>query len=99
MLYCGRSSEVYFWVQILADVTGFGMKRLAKDVEAPLGDCFLAGLGTGVIDRPERIKEWLEFRSTVLPEADTASLYRDYYEIFKELYRNTAELARRLVDL
>ncbi len=88
-----------FWVQILADVTGFGMKRLAKDVEAPLGDCFLAGLGTGVIDRPERIKEWLEFRSTVLPEADTASLYRDYYEIFKELYRNTAELARRLVDL
>lgn len=88
-----------FWVQILADVTGFGMKRLSKNTEAPMGDAFLAGLGTGLIDKPERIKDWLQFKPTVKPQSESTARYGEYYEIFKELYVATKCLSGKLAQL
>ncbi|MDK2897652.1 MAG: ribulokinase [Candidatus Atribacteria bacterium] len=88
-----------FWVQIFADITGFDMKRLSKDVEAPLGDAFLAGLGTGVIDRPETIKEWVDFRPVIKVNQKNRQIYDKYYDIFRELYDNTKGTMKKLARL
>jgi xylulokinase len=75
------------------------MKRLSKDVEAPFGDAFLAGLGTGVIDKPERIKEWVSFRPVIEVDPEHHRIYTRYYELFKELYQSTREVMQKLAEL
>ncbi len=95
----GGVARSSFWVQIFADVTGFNMKRLSKDVEAPFGDAFLAGLGTGVIDKPERIKDWASFRPVIEVDPESHKTYTRYYELFKELYLSTREVMQKLAEL
>jgi len=75
------------------------MKRLANDVEAPFGDAFLAGLGTKVIDKPERIKEWVKFRNELEPAKENSVIYNKYYEIYKELYEKTKETMSKASEL
>ncbi|WP_448536371.1 FGGY-family carbohydrate kinase [Pseudothermotoga sp.] len=84
------------WVQIFADVTGFKMRQVASLVEAPFGDAFLAGLGTGVIDKPERIKEWVKYREPVEPRSENKKVYDKYYEIYLQLYERTKDLMQAL---
>ena len=88
-----------FWVQILADVTGFSMKRLDKDVEAPLGDAFLAGLGTGIFSSSEEIKKWINFKPTTYVDPQTHKIYGKYFEIFRELYADTKKVTTKLVNI
>lgn len=95
----GGVARSSFWVQIFADITGFDMKRLSKDVEAPFGDAFLAGLGTGVIDQPERIKEWVNFRPTIRVNQENRHIYDRYYPIYRELYENTKATMKKLAEL
>ncbi len=92
----GGVARSEFWVKIFADVTGFNMKRLSKDVEAPFGDAFLAGLGTKVIDKPEKIKEWVKFRNEIKTDEKNHEIYDGYYKIFRELYERTKDLIGRL---
>ncbi|HSV32157.1 MAG TPA: FGGY-family carbohydrate kinase [Atribacteraceae bacterium] len=95
----GGVAKSTFWVQIFADITGFNMKRLAKDVEAPFGDAFLAGLGSGVIDSPERIKDWIEFRPLIEVNRGNQAVYTRYYELFLELYKSTKTVMKKLAEL
>ncbi len=95
----GGVAKSTFWVQIFADITGFNMKRLAKDVEAPFGDAILAGLGAGIIESPEKIKDWIEFRPLIEVNQENHKRYTKYYELFLELYQGTKEVMRKLVEL
>jgi len=92
----GGVSKSTVWVRIFADVTGYKMRQVASLVEAPFGDAFLAGLGTGIIDKPERIKEWVKYKEPVEPDLENKKIYDTYYEIFKELYDKTKELMWKL---
>ncbi|AEH51192.1 FGGY-family carbohydrate kinase [Pseudothermotoga thermarum] len=92
----GGVSKSNVWVKIFADVTGFKMRQVASLVEAPFGDAFLAGLGVGVIDRPERIKEWVRYKEVVEPDPQNKQIYDKYYEIFKELYESVKHLMPKL---
>jgi len=92
----GGVSKSSVWVKIFADVTGFKMRQVASLVEAPFGDAFLAGLGTGVIDKPERIKEWVKYREPVEPDSENKKVYDRYYEIYRELYERTKDLMAKL---
>ncbi len=92
----GGVARSEFWVKIFADVTGFNMKRLSKDVEAPLGDAFIAGLGTGVIDKPERIKEWIEFRPLIRVDKENHKIYNEYYKVYLEAYQRIKNIFPKL---
>ncbi|MDY0135244.1 MAG: hypothetical protein RBS14_06110, partial [Atribacterota bacterium] len=59
----------------------------------------LAGLGTGVIDKPERIKEWVDFRPTIKVNQDNHHIYDQYYSIYRELYENTKATMKKLADI
>lgn len=80
------------WDKIFADITGFKMKQVSSLVEAPFGDAFLAGLGVGLIDRPERIKEWVVHKEPIAPDPDNQKIYEKQYAIFRQLYERTKEL-------
>nr|WP_211250101.1 FGGY-family carbohydrate kinase [Mesoaciditoga lauensis] len=92
----GGVARSEFWVKIFADVTGFNMKRLSEDVEAPLGDAFLAGLGTKIIDGPEKIKEWIKFKSETKVNKENHKIYNNYYKIFLELYEKNKDLMSKI---
>lgn len=95
-LIVGGVARSEFWVKIFADVTGFNMKRLLKDVEAPLGDAFLVALGTKIVDKPEKIKEWIKFRPLIKADKKNTKIYEKYYKIYLETYRKLKNIFPKL---
>ena len=95
----GGVAKSDYWTQIFADVTGYGMKRLVNDVEAPYGDAFLAGLGTKLFEKPEEIKGWIKFRQEILPREEITKTYEKYYQIYKELYEETKGTMRKISEM
>ncbi|MDI6862526.1 MAG: hypothetical protein QMC97_04000 [Pseudothermotoga sp.] len=56
----------------------------------------MAGLGTGVIDKPERIKEWVKYKEPVEPRSENKKVYDRYYQIYLQLYERTKDLMEAL---
>ncbi len=90
----GGGAKSDLWTGILADVTRYEMVRLEGNVEAPLGDAFLAGLGVGVFEDRHEIKEWVKPTEPVKP--DEKPVYDDLFELYKSLYERTKDLMGRL---
>ncbi|NLL37821.1 MAG: FGGY-family carbohydrate kinase [Fretibacterium sp.] len=88
----GGPARSDLWTQIFADATGYAMKRLDRDVEATLGDAFLAGLGVGVFKEPGEIKKWLGFRETLKSDPENNKAYGRHFELYKKLYQQTREI-------
>ncbi|MCF8001275.1 MAG: FGGY-family carbohydrate kinase [Halanaerobiales bacterium] len=88
IILVGGVSKSKIWPQIIADVTGQPVRIIKDDVEAPLGDALLAGLGTGVFNEPTVIKDWLEFKEPIIPDEENNKIYEKYYEQYKDVYLN-----------
>ncbi len=86
MILVGGVAKSRVWPQILADVTGYPIKMVKSATEAPLGDALLAGLGTGVVDCPEVIKDWLEFQAPIQPSKENKKIYDRYFSEYKQIY-------------
>lgn len=82
----GGASSSVLWTQILADITGKKMVCMSPATEAPLGDAFLAGIGSGVVPGFDAIHRWAEPCREVYPNKENAAIYADYYEIYKSMY-------------
>ena len=93
---CAKSD---LWTQIFADVTGYNIKRLSQDVEAPFGDAFLAGLGVGLFKDAREIKKWLGFREPAKTDVKTHGIYSKYYGLYKRLYEQTREIMAELAEI
>jgi len=92
----GGASKSDIWTQIFADVTGYTMKRTKQDVEAPLGDAFLSGLGTGVFHDSGDIKKWIKFKENTPPDISNKKVYDKYFSLYKQLYESTKEVMKEL---
>lgn len=90
----GGGAKSDLWVKILADVTGLDMVKVRGNVEAPLGDAFLSGLGIGVFKDKHEIKRWVDYEDPVVSEKQ--QIYEKLYEIYKDLYKHTKEDMWRL---
>ncbi|MBO8161461.1 MAG: FGGY-family carbohydrate kinase [Thermosipho sp. (in: Bacteria)] len=95
-LIVGGVAKSTVWVSIFADVTGYKMRKISSNVEAPYGDAFLAGLGVGAIESEEKIKEWVKFTEPIVPNLDNKKVYDKYYEIYKKLYERNKEVFKAL---
>ncbi|MCG8529800.1 MAG: hypothetical protein MI749_03955, partial [Desulfovibrionales bacterium] len=92
----GGAAKSMIWPQILADVTGYPVKIIKNDVEAPLGDALLAGLGTGVIDEPQVLSNWLEYDIIIEPDQKNHQVYNKYYDEYKRVYLSLQENMHRM---
>jgi xylulokinase len=93
----GGVAKSTVWNKIFADITGYKMRQVSSLVEAPFGDAFLAGLGVGLIDKPERIKDWVKFRDPISPDPNHREIYEKQYSLFRELYEKTKETMWKMV--
>ncbi|PWJ47140.1 FGGY-family carbohydrate kinase [Faecalicatena contorta] len=85
----GARSEL--WKQIFADVTGLPVYTPIQDIEAPLGDAFLAAVGSGSIREYSVIESWITMKPAVLPNKQHHLAYKEYFELYKELYLKLKE--------
>ena len=82
----GGGSKSPLWKQIFADMTGVPVFSPVNTAEAPLGDAFLAGIGTGIIPDYNLITKWVEFDEPVEPDRSNNLKYQKYFEVYKDLY-------------
>lgn len=99
IILSGGVSQSELWPQIFADVTGYPIKIIKDDVEAPLGDALLAGLATGVFESPEVIKEWLDFKPPIEPSYENYKIYDEYFDQYLDIYQNLKGNMKKLSNL
>jgi sugar (pentulose or hexulose) kinase len=99
LIIVGGGSKSMNWPQIYADVTGYPVRIIKNDVEAPLGDAVLAGIATGIIPDPHVLKDWLEFEEPIQPNPENTKIYDQYYEEYKKLYVNAKDIMKRVTNI
>lgn len=95
----GGVANSELWTKIFADVTGYNMIKLSDNIEAPLGDAFLVGLGTGIFKKPEEIKKWIKIESKIESKKENFKKYDQYYQLFLELYESTKDIMHKISKL
>jgi xylulokinase len=92
----GGATRSPLWTKMFSDVTGYPIKTLAQNVEAPYGDALLAGVGTGVLDSYKRIKDWVRFDRTIYPDKKAKKIYDQYFIEYKKAYETLKEIMNTL---
>lgn len=95
----GGATRSKLWKQIFADVTGATICCSEMNVEAPIGDALLAGIGTGVITEYEDVKKWVDFSDIVEPNPEMHERYNAYFELYKKLYLALKSTMKEMSDL
>jgi xylulokinase len=98
LILAGGVVKSPLWKQIFADVTGYRIVTPDKDVEANLGDVFLAGVGTGTLEY-EALRSWVRFGDEIMPDPKRHAIYTKYFEQYKRLYENTKYNMQDIAEL
>lgn len=99
VLAIGGGAQSELWRRIVSDVTGITQQYVSNPIGSPLGSAYLAGLGTGVFDDPERLAQATSVAETTEPDAETKATYDEYYSIYRSLYESSKEHVHRLAAL
>jgi len=75
------------------------MAYIALAPGAPLGDALLAGVGTGVLEKFEVIKEWVKVTEMTKTNPENKAIYDRYYNIYKKLYEANSEIFKLLSQI
>lgn len=95
----GGGAQSDLWRQIVSDVTGVAQQYVANPVGSPLGGAYLAGLGTGVFDGLDHLRENTTVARTTKPNTAATETYDDYYEVYRDLYPAMKDEMHRLAAL
>lgn len=99
IILVGGGARSAIWKQIFADVTGLAVYTPATEIEAPLGDAFLAAAGAGFITDFDCIHTWVTMNPPVLPNKENHELYKKHFAIYKKLYPALKELMAERSEL
>ncbi len=92
----GGASRSTLWRQIFADVLGMPIVYSAQNVEAPLGDAFMAAMAAGSVCDYTEIRNWVEFGQTVRPNWENHRIYSELFSLYKKLYPACKETMHKL---
>lgn len=99
LIVVGGAAFSDMWMQIIADVTGYPVLTIKEEVEAPLGDCFLAAKAVGIIQSAETIKKWFNLEARATPNAENHEKYNQLFNTYRSIYRNLKKDMHQLYDL
>lgn len=99
IILVGGGARSTIWKQIFADVTGLPVVTPKQEIEAPLGDAFLAALGSGHIQDYQTIHSWISMNEPIYPNHIAHQKYNNCYSLYKELYPNLKELMSKRLDI
>jgi len=92
----GGGTKSPLWLQIVSDINGFAQKVPEITVGASYGDALMAGLGIGAIKKPEDIESLIKIKYIVEPDLNKYEKYKEYKEIYKELYLRNKDIMHKL---
>ncbi|MGN0485369.1 MAG: FGGY-family carbohydrate kinase [Lachnospiraceae bacterium] len=95
----GGGARSAIWKQIFADVTGLPILTPVQEIEAPLGDAFMAAMGAGYIDDFSEMASWITMSPAIMPNEANHKQYIKYYTLYKELYPNLKEIMSKRADM
>jgi xylulokinase len=87
------------WMQMVSDIAGIEQHIPAQQIGAAYGDAFLAGVGVGLFGSTRDAGRWVQMQQIVKPDASTHARYSHYYEVYRQVYRETAASMHRLGEL
>jgi xylulokinase len=91
----GARSDV--WLQVLADVTGRVVERVAHAQQAgAIGAALLGAVATGHLGGVAAIKRAVRVSARFVPQRAHADVYARAYRAFRELYPAVSRAARTL---
>jgi sugar (pentulose or hexulose) kinase len=99
LIVVGGAAFSDMWMQIIADVTGYPVLTIKEEVEAPLGDCFLAAKAVGIIQNAEQIKQWFTLEARAEPDAKAHEKYNALFNTYRSIYKNIKGDMHQLYDL
>lgn len=99
LIVVGGAAFSDMWMQIIADVTGYPVLTIKEEVEAPLGDCFLAAKAVGIIQNTDTIKKWFNLEARATPNAENHEKYNQLFKTYRSIYRNLKKDMHQLYDL
>jgi xylulokinase len=95
----GGGTKSPLWSQILCDVFGMPLSKLAVD-DAAFGSALLAGVAAGYMDgSPEAIRNLVKIERDFRPDREIHQLYSQYFEIYHSVARNLAETNHKIASL
>lgn len=92
----GGGAQSPLWRQIVSDITGTTQEYVTNPIGAPLGDAYLAGLGTGVFTDLDSIEDATSTAARTVQNPERKEIYDEYYEVYRDLYPQTRESMHRL---
>lgn len=100
LVVTGGAAKSDFWMQLKADITGKTVVVPAVTETSCLGAAILAGMGTGVYaDYRDAANRACCFASEYTPDSETCAIYREYYEVYKDIYKSVVDIHDRLAKL
>lgn len=92
----GGGTKGGLWTQIVSDVTRHPQSLRRYGIGASYGDAKLAGVAIGRIAENE---PWNPTSHVVAPNPANAGLYDELYDIYRNLYSTTADIAHQLAAI
>lgn len=87
MALCGGGGKSDLWCQMLSDVYGVDVKRMASDEGAALGAAILGGCAAGVYSSVgEACEAIVKVKDVIASSPDAHAEYEKYYGIYRSLY-------------
>lgn len=98
VIAAGGGANSPLWLQIQADILERDIYKSMNSEQACYGAAITAGMGIGIYSSFEEASgKMIKLDDKVYtPIAENVKIYREYYEIFREFYRNNKELFARL---
>lgn len=95
----GGGTKSPLWMQIMSDVTGVRHRVPKVNIGAAYGDALLAGLGTGLIENPLKIKEIVQTLYEKAPDGKNHERYQKLKAYYAELYTRNKDIMHALQDM
>ena len=95
-LAVGGGTRNPFWLQLTSDITGVEQVVPDQHYGACYGDAFLAAVGVGLYADISQVSGWVNYRHVIRPNPEAHQQYQPYYEVYRQLYLDTAETIHRL---
>lgn len=98
ILAVGGGTKNLPWMQMVSDIAGITMVIPEQQIGASYGDAFMAAVGIGKFDNLSQIKQWIKKKHEIQPDQEAEKDYALNYQLFKDLYKQTAPLMHILSD-
>jgi xylulokinase len=89
----GGGTQAELWMQTVSDVTGVEQQVPRQTIGASYGSALLAAVGAALVDPAE---DWSRVVATVTPRPGAREVYGQQYDVYRQLYPATRDLAHAL---